>query len=516
MSPAKFIAQTAPLVPIVERKPPQVWKEHSKGHLNNIILLDESHKEQTWADDYAAFKNDLATWGTLVVHKKRPLTAGHLEGVHLLVIGAPEHPWLFGRSADKWREEEIAAIRDFVSGGGGLLVLGDSMSAPKNLSALTEPFGIRFTKEHVGDVTLKREAIMPYEIVAGVHEIRMGSLRGGAGIALKAETPAFCVIKDEDKVILAAATYGAGMVVAASSLTMFAEPFLHEADNRILLMGLVDTLLHADAVAKSGPSSHGGLTGKAFSTVLAGGDGKPKGEFGRVESMQTLIDIWDQWETAYHAFLEEMDVLQRANFPDDRGLMMDVCARNIRHWQPGLLDLMQEEVVQWQRLKANDGLDETEHRICQAIVVNRALAISQHRQKLELLKHQFEAMEAWDTFAVEDLFLDAEMIDNSQFVLQNEYALLLQDLGARGLSLPEDVIPEPDQLMGSEWYLALFLIDWLLPVDVPGLHEDSEPWVAGWEDWVQAREVVEHVAHENGMKEDAFCYHFQLMNDVNH
>lgn len=140
-----------------------------------VIGVDQSHKERTHTADYAELKARLGAHGKVSVRTEKPLSPSFLHGKDMFAIGGPEHPWIFGRGADWWEEEEVGLIWRFVARGGALLVMGDSLASAERMNAVTAPFGIAISGDLVGDVTVGSEGILPHPVTEGVKEIALGN-----------------------------------------------------------------------------------------------------------------------------------------------------------------------------------------------------------------------------------------------------------------------------------------------------------------------------------------------------
>ena len=195
------------------------------------ILIDESHKEQTSNYEFSELKEKLSEWGELTVCDVKPLTANDLKGQHVLIIGGPVSPWVFGRGADKWTRDEVVLIKTFVSKGGGLLVLGYSLIKEENLNVLTSNFGIYFLEDDVGNVSVVD--LEKHPLTEGLKEIKLGSISGGGGKYLQAIGPADVLARYEGLPVLVASEYGSGRVVAMASVGAFSDKYL-QANARFL------------------------------------------------------------------------------------------------------------------------------------------------------------------------------------------------------------------------------------------------------------------------------------------
>ncbi len=207
-----------------------------------VILVDESHKERTNQQGWAEFLTRLKERGKVSVRDKKPLTKALLRGKDVLVVGGPEHPWVIGRGADRWSEDEIAATEQFVRQGGGLLVLGDGLASAETVSALTAPFGITFSRDDVGDVVAGADEISSHPLTARVSSLRLGSVGGIGGLYLQVQDPAVAVARYQGRPVLAYCAHQQGQVVVLSSLAAFSDKFIDRADNAVLLDNILRQL----------------------------------------------------------------------------------------------------------------------------------------------------------------------------------------------------------------------------------------------------------------------------------
>lgn len=216
--------------------------------------MDESHKERTAQEYYQAFKARLSERGEIRTNTRKPLTAAALKGASLLVVGGPEHPWVFGRDADRWAASEIKAVTGFVAGGGALLMVGDGLGSVERMNSLTNPYGISFSGDLVGDVTVSRADIKAHPITDGVEEICLGSLLGMGGYYLQLEEPATTLAKHDGRPVIACREHGQGRVVVMSSLSAFSGKYIDHQGNSALLRNALDYLLAGKAAGEELPA----------------------------------------------------------------------------------------------------------------------------------------------------------------------------------------------------------------------------------------------------------------------
>ncbi len=489
--------------------------------LRSKIMIDESHKERTWSEDFNPFKEYLRRRGRLIVEKKGPFQDSKLEGVKMVVVGGPEKSWLLDRKADRWQEDEIAYMKRYVENGGCLLVMGDRLSDAERLSALTKPFGISFSHKTVGDVTIYQADMARHPILDNVSAFRLGDFHGSGGFFLDVIAPAFELAWVEGYPILAACYFGRGMVVAISNLMVFSKRQLSELDNGVFLEKLIDEVMRENKTKKVNPMDR--FQGKPpdlvvsleptedntyedveldypEETAAASGEGHDSADlngdidahldleeeneetvepeetgitFEACESLwraplDSLIEVWQAWEEAYDLFSADYEPVEDAEYPEDRELLIDVWQREIEYWQPKFIELMGRELSLWGDLYANDELDKVSRCLLHDLMVNRQTAIVQREQQIEILKNQLDAMENDDQYTVEELFGDTTDVSHASALLRNDYVDLLQNLFERGLPIPEEHIPEREEMQKEDWERGWSLIEWMQPITVPG------------------------------------------------
>lgn len=114
-----------------------------------MVLIDEAHRNFHTAEGrYAPFASLLERDGYVVRTHGEPFSQASLQGADVLVVAnalAPEN-------VERWRlpvasaftREEVAAVEEWVRGGGALLLIADHMPFPGAARDLAAAFGIRF------------------------------------------------------------------------------------------------------------------------------------------------------------------------------------------------------------------------------------------------------------------------------------------------------------------------------------------------------------------------------------
>ncbi len=243
------------------------------------VLVDEAHGDwETTAEPfdrenlghkslytYGELGRVIETYFGLETIREGRLTAERLAAADVLVLRTP---------TELYAPNEVAAVVDFVSAGGGLLLLGDHtnvLSMGAHLNDVAQAFGIHFRADHAVDLGgdtqfVYRTPALPLRHPALVHVDRLRTLSGCtfAASALDVEAPmahprllsesadystasffaegersGFDVVGPQR--LAAAAPHGRGRVVALGDSTIFSNFTLHDAGRRELLVG---TLAH--------------------------------------------------------------------------------------------------------------------------------------------------------------------------------------------------------------------------------------------------------------------------------
>ena len=234
---------------------------------NASILIDQSHR-QAWAVDldkarelnpanpadasYAKMAEAARGFGFGVSSNSAgPITKEMLSSTDLFVLPhASTDDWekTLGTGSPVLSDSEISAIKDFVSEGGGLVVLAETEQAKygNNFSSLTEAFGIGIGNETVQDTEnnfkgvatwVKAELKKSFEhdlgfkvsetafYRSGVLEIKDGSnaevIASSSTAAMPSEAP-----------LVAATKFGKGRVVVLADSDVFGDDSIDELDNK--------------------------------------------------------------------------------------------------------------------------------------------------------------------------------------------------------------------------------------------------------------------------------------------
>jgi hypothetical protein len=129
--------------------PPIPRPAYSKGH-GPVVLVDEAHFNfHTASGRYQPFADLLARDGYVVKASAAKFSKAALEGARVLVVANA----LAARNQEDWTlptpsafsDDEIAALREWVRGGGALLLIADHMPFAGAASRLAEAFGVTYS-----------------------------------------------------------------------------------------------------------------------------------------------------------------------------------------------------------------------------------------------------------------------------------------------------------------------------------------------------------------------------------
>ena len=237
------------------------------AQVSPVVLLDGYHNneaqphyrwEATYPGGYSELGKVLETMGAQLRTSREPITARVLNGVHCLIIVDPDIP---SESPDpKYIEDyEIVAIREWVRGGGRLVLFGNDPGNAEfvHLNKLASEFGIRFLETKYADAAKSSKLTIQ---VPPYHGVLAG---GGAFYAvdvapLEVTAPdAQVLIPDGDAAIMALVPFGKGQAVALGDPWVYNE-YIGTRDNRRLATSLFRYLLR-DALPKDVPADISGV-----------------------------------------------------------------------------------------------------------------------------------------------------------------------------------------------------------------------------------------------------------------
>jgi hypothetical protein len=184
-----------------------------------------------------------------------PFTAEALAGVDVLILNhfcrsTHEHIGVGGEGA--LSPEEIAAVTRAVEGGMGLLVLGDFEidTWGSNVNEVLAPFGLQLNNDtatvevatarwHERLAVFEVTTVQEHPVTQGVGKV---SYCSGCTISLLDERAKPVIATADGSVLVAAAEFGKGRVIAVGDSDLFAEPFITYNDNTLLLVRTLEWL----------------------------------------------------------------------------------------------------------------------------------------------------------------------------------------------------------------------------------------------------------------------------------
>lgn len=120
------------------------------------ILFDEGHYNyHTLADRFKPFADLLTNDGYSVIRNRQPFTKKSLDSFKVLIIVNALADDIDEAGADKqaFPDEEIAVVRDWVKGGGSLLLVVDAGPFASASQALATQFGVEMSGKFVKDAS---------------------------------------------------------------------------------------------------------------------------------------------------------------------------------------------------------------------------------------------------------------------------------------------------------------------------------------------------------------------------
>jgi Family of unknown function (DUF6421) len=238
------------------------------------VLIDEAHQE-SWSarldvatsmqphhpedSSYSVAAQLLADRDfQVVINTGRRLDAPRLADVQVVVIAHPSDPqWeaTVGIGSPRFDDEELAALRDFVEAGGGMVVLGETEEAKygANLDDVLRPFGLSFENVTVqdylhhhrapswvmGSATDTSQAADVLHRVEKACFYRSGALRvtdpGRAVVVAQASATA----SPPGAALVATAEPGRGRVMAFADSDLFGDDCIGEFDHSRLWLNAV-------------------------------------------------------------------------------------------------------------------------------------------------------------------------------------------------------------------------------------------------------------------------------------
>jgi hypothetical protein len=128
---------------------------------SGLVMIDEWHSDWAWTElefgpddygqrptySYSSLKRFLAHYYDVSINNSGEITESLLEGVDVLMLKTPTRPY---------SESEARAVKEFVSAGGGLLLVGDHTNLfgmTTNINPIAKLFGLRFMDDDTFTLT---------------------------------------------------------------------------------------------------------------------------------------------------------------------------------------------------------------------------------------------------------------------------------------------------------------------------------------------------------------------------
>lgn len=230
---------------------------HSEAWSISPDVARQMQPEAPFDSSYAQAAQELARRDFIVERNANaPLTAELLRTADVLVIAHPsERKWerTTNTNSPRLAGEEIAAIRDFVRAGGGLIVLGETEQDKygNNLNDLLAEFGVCVENATVFDYTHYHRVsswILAQPSANGVaktgllNRVRRACLYRAGVLQVHGDAQAVMFTSDvaqpPHRPVMAAATYGRGRVVVVADSDWLGDEFIGEHDHRQLWLNI--------------------------------------------------------------------------------------------------------------------------------------------------------------------------------------------------------------------------------------------------------------------------------------
>jgi len=196
--------------------------------IRGFVLFEQTRCEPI--DYFSTWVQNLTARGYVVdTYSSGSITLEKLVGYDVLVIPQAMLPY---------SPDEIAAVEDFVSMGGGLLAVGDYY--PQFYSSLTSFAGITWNGYY--GWSGYTSYIILHNVTAGVNAAFFYDPNSVLSVASPAQGIVFDGIGRGD-IMLAASEAGAGRVIALADKNTVDDSYILMADNRILANNMIDWLM---------------------------------------------------------------------------------------------------------------------------------------------------------------------------------------------------------------------------------------------------------------------------------
>jgi Family of unknown function (DUF6421) len=227
----------------------------------------------------------------VAAHTSGPLTRDALTGIAALVIAHPSDPkWeaTVDAGSPRLSPEEIDAIEEFVAGGGGLIVLGETEQDKygNNLNQLLERFGIEiknatvqdYSHHHgdapswilaaLGDAGADGDGQADADVLTRVDSLcfyRAGILATANGARVIARTQPTASIPNAT--LAATTTHGAGRVAVLADSDLFGDDCIDELGHASLWLNLAYWVARPSFERPAGEPAEGAATDPAWAKL---------------------------------------------------------------------------------------------------------------------------------------------------------------------------------------------------------------------------------------------------------
>jgi hypothetical protein len=192
----------------------------SQGHEEQLILAKDAEDETL----FPSLREVLARWG-YVIDSVETLTSDRLEGICILVVGAPRCDF---------KPEEIDVIEQFVRDGGGLLLVSNAeamFDPPCNLNQrIAKIAGLQF-QEYLNYPITYLQVFQPHYITANVKRVKVGKV---ASLSVSNGARPLASTRATQQPVMACASVEKGRVVAIGDVGWLTDDLLVTESNETL------------------------------------------------------------------------------------------------------------------------------------------------------------------------------------------------------------------------------------------------------------------------------------------
>ena len=207
--------------------------------LNGVkVLFDYAHGNYEDTSSFAVYLSDLRSRGALINRNILPWTSSLLSSYNLIYIA---------ECTGTFTPDELTALKNWVSNGGGLILEGDQFSG--NLSSHVSTYGIQYL--NISGTAGFTKNIVSHPVTNGCDTIYIEAPLN----SLSTTTPAQTIVSDIAHVPhIAVSQYGSGRVVVIAD-DDFYDGIIQQGDNRTLANRATDWLVGGGNFWSVAPSS---------------------------------------------------------------------------------------------------------------------------------------------------------------------------------------------------------------------------------------------------------------------